>query len=113
VNRNALDPGPAETCNEFQRRIDRLLTELRTQATDIEHLQTLNEELETRTNLLHNEVSRLKRAQRTNIQELAHVAAALVSLSKAKSMPLDATTVGILRRRGWLPSRGRTRAGQP
>lgn len=93
--------------------MDRLLTELRTQSSELEHRHALNEELEARTNLLHNEVARLKRAQRTNVQELAHVAAALVSLSKAKSMPLDATTVSILRRRGWLPSRGRTRAGQP
>lgn len=112
MNRKATEPNPAETCKACQLRVERLLTELRTQSSDIEHLQTLNEELEARTNLLHNEVSRLKRAQRTNIQELAHVAAALVSLSKAKSMPLDAITVGILRRRGWLPSRGRTKAGQ-
>lgn len=96
-----------ENCQD---RIDRLTTELRSQSTELERLHAIYDELDTRNGLLHNEVLRLKRAQRTNVQDLAHVAAALVHVSKVKGVALDPTTVGILRRRGWLPSKSRTGA---
>ncbi|MCM0616823.1 hypothetical protein MOD31_12370 [Paenarthrobacter sp. TYUT067] len=87
---------------------DRLLTELRSQSTELERLHAIYEELETRNGLLHNEVLRLKRAQRTNVEDLARVAAVLLQISRAKGVALDSVTLGILRRRGWLPSRNRT-----
>ncbi|MCX8453709.1 hypothetical protein [Paenarthrobacter ureafaciens] len=93
-----------------QDRVDRLTTELRSQSTELERLHAIYDELDTRNALLRNEVLRLKRAQRTNVQDLAHVAAALVHVSKVKGVALDPTTAGILRRRGWLPSKNRTGA---
>lgn len=90
--------------------IDRLLTELRSQSSELERLHAIYEELETRNGLLHNEVLRLKRAQRTNVQDLARVAAVLLQISRAKGVALDAVTLDILRRRGWLPARTRTGA---
>jgi hypothetical protein len=55
-------------------------------------------------------VVRLKRAQRTNVQDLAHIAAWLVSLANAKGVALDSTTLNILDRRGWNPSKRRSGA---
>lgn len=88
--------------------VDRLLTELRSQSSELERLHAIYGELETRNGLLHNEVLRLKRAQRTNVQDLARVAAVLLQISRAKGIALDPMTLDILRRRGWLPSRNRT-----
>lgn len=90
--------------------IDRLLTELRSQSSELERLHAIYEELETRNGLLHNEVLRLKRAQRTNVQDLARVAAVLLQISRAKGIALDPVTLDILRRRGWLPARNRAGA---
>ncbi|WP_454810416.1 hypothetical protein [Paenarthrobacter nitroguajacolicus] len=87
---------------------DRLLTEMRSQSSELERLQAIYGELETRNGLLHNEVLRLKRAQRTNVQDLARVAAVLLQVSHAKGIALDPVTLDILRRRGWLPGRPRT-----
>ena len=108
---NTKNPSTLEPkTDECQADIDRLTTELRSQSSELERLHAIYDELDTRNRLLHNEVLRLKRAQRTNVQDLAHVAAALVHISKVKGMALDPTTVGILRRRGWLHSRSRTGA---
>lgn len=90
--------------------VDRLLTELRSQSSELERLHAIYGELETRNGLLHNEVLRLKRAQRTNVQDLARVAAVLLQVSRAKGVALDPVTLDILRRRGWLPARNRTGA---
>ncbi|WP_258141723.1 MULTISPECIES: hypothetical protein [unclassified Arthrobacter] len=90
--------------------VDRLLTELRSQSSELERLHAIYGELETRNGLLHNEVLRLKRAQRTNVQDLARVAAILLQISRAKGIALDPVTLDILRRRGWLPARNRTGA---
>lgn len=90
--------------------MDRLLTELRSQSSELERLHALYDELETRNGLLHNEVLRLKRAQKTNVQDLARVAAVLLQISRAKGIALDPVTLDILRRRGWLPARNRAGA---
>lgn len=90
--------------------MDRLMTELRSQSSELERLHAIYEELEARNGLLHNEVLRLKRAQRTNVQDLARVAAVLLQISRAKGIALDSVTLDILRRRGWLPARPRTGA---
>ena len=92
------------------RRTDRLLAELRSQSSELERLHAIYEELETRNGLLHNEVLRLKRAQRTNVQDLARLAAVLLQISRAKGVALDPVILDILRRRGWLPARPRTGA---
>ena len=109
MKKNPAVPGntSSDTCQD---RVDRLTTELRSQSTELERLHAIYDELDTRNGLLHNEVLRLKRAQRTNVQDLAHVAAALVHVSKMKSVALDPTTVSILRRRGWLPAKSRSGA---
>ncbi|MFP3547815.1 hypothetical protein SB748_31030, partial [Rhizobium sp. SIMBA_035] len=75
-------------CHQCLTKIDRLTTELRSQASELERLHAIYDELEIKNSLLHNEVLRLKRAQRTNIQDLAHVAAALVHVSKVKGVAL-------------------------
>ncbi|MEV4954142.1 hypothetical protein [Paenarthrobacter nitroguajacolicus] len=113
MNRKTSDESSAPSDQSCRLRSDRLTTELRSQSSDLERLHAIYEELETRNSLLRNEVLRLKRAQRTNIQDLAHVAAALVHVSKLKGIALDPTTVGILRRRGWLPSKTRVGAPRP
>ena len=90
--------------------LDQLLTELRSQSSELERLHAIYDELETRNGLLHNEVLRLKRAQKTNVQDLARVAAVLLQISRAKAIALDPVTLDILRRRGWLPARNRAGA---
>lgn len=104
---------PAEIDAICRERIDRLTTELRNQSSELERLHAIYAESEAKNNLLHNEVLRLKRAQRTNVQELAHVAAALLHFSRAKGIALDATSVSILRRRGWLPGKPQARVSRP
>jgi hypothetical protein len=94
--------------SEYNEKIERLLTELRSQSSELERLHAVYGELETRNGLLHNEVLRLKRAQRTNVQDLARVAVVLLQISRTKGIALDAVTLDILRRRGWLPAKTRT-----
>lgn len=62
---------------------------------------------------LQGELAHLKRAQRINVQDLAHVAARLVAVVQAKGLPLDSKTVEILRRRGWMSSKRRSEARRP
>ncbi|MDE8668400.1 hypothetical protein PY310_07360 [Pseudarthrobacter sp. H3Y2-7] len=62
-------------------------------------------------NLLQSEVSRLKRAQRINVQDLTHISAWLVALAQAKGVALDQATLEIFRRRGWQPTK--RQAGVP
>jgi hypothetical protein len=57
-------------------------------------------------------VARLKRAQQTNVQDLVHIAAWLISLANAKGVALDSKTLNILDRRGWNPSKRRSGASQ-
>ncbi|MDR6438738.1 uncharacterized protein YydD (DUF2326 family) [Paenarthrobacter nicotinovorans] len=94
--------------SEYNENVDRLLTELRSQSSELERLHAIYDELETKNGLLHNEVLRLKRAQRTNVQDLARVAAVLLQISRAKGIALDPVTLDLLRRRGWLPSKTRS-----
>ncbi|MFF1830700.1 hypothetical protein [Paenarthrobacter sp. NPDC058040] len=94
-------------------RAERLLTELRSQSSELERLHAIYDELETRNGLLHNEVLRLKRAQRTNVQDLARLAAVLLQVSRTKGIALDPVTLDIIRRRGWLPTKNRAGAPRP
>lgn len=86
-------------------RIDTLQTALRSQSSELERLEAEITEQHDRIRLLQSELARLKRAQRTNIQDLAHVAARLVAVSHAQRLALDRATLDILRRRGWNPAR--------
>jgi hypothetical protein len=72
-----------------------------------------NTEQHDRIRLLQSELARLKRAQRTNIQDLAHVAARLVAVSHAQRVALDRATLDILRRRGWRPARKQSPIPRP
>jgi hypothetical protein len=89
----------------WQRQREILQSKVRCHAADIDRLEAENSQQRVNNNLLQSEVARLKRAQRTNLQDLARIAAWLVSLSQAKGVALDATSVEILRRRGWTPTK--------
>lgn len=86
---------------------------LRSQASEIERLDAENSEQRQSINLLQSEVARLKRAQQINVQDLAHTAAWLVSISRAKGIALDGRTLEIMRRRGWDPTRRQAGAPRP
>lgn len=88
-----------------QRHREVLQSKLRSQASEIDRLNAENSEQRARNNLLQSEVARLKRAQRINVQDLAHISAWLVSLAEAKGVALDRATLEIFGRRGWDPSR--------
>jgi TolA-binding protein len=88
-----------------KRQVEILQSKLRSQASEIDRLEAGNSELRLGNNVLQSEVTRLKRAQRTNVQDLAHLAAWLVSLANAKGVALDPATLDILNRRGWNPSK--------
>ena len=96
-----------------QRRVEVLQSKLRSQSCEIDRLEADNSEQRQSNNLLQSEIARLKRAQRTNVQDLAHIAAWLVSLSNAKGIALDSKTLDILNRRGWHPSKGQAKAARP
>lgn len=95
-----------------QRRVEILQSKLRSQSCEIDRLEAENSEQRRTNNLLQSEVARLKRAQRTNVQDLAHLAAWLVSLANAKGVPLDPATLDILNRRGWHPSKRQARGAR-
>ncbi|MEE2523832.1 hypothetical protein V1639_14660 [Pseudarthrobacter sp. J75] len=96
-----------------QRRVEILQSKLRSQSYEIDRLEAENSEQRQSNNVLQLEVARLKRAQRTNVQDLAHLAAWLVSLANAKDVALDPATLDILNRRGWHPSKRQARAARP
>lgn len=95
----------------FQRNREILQSKLRAQAGEIDRLEAENSEQRVTNNVLQSEVARLKRAQKTNVQDLAHIAAWLVSLAQAKGVALDQATLEIFRRRGWQPTK--RQAGAP
>lgn len=99
------------TARRCQRQRDLLQSKLRSQATEIDRLEAENSEQRLSNNGLRLEVARLKRAQITNVQDLAHIAAWLVSLANAKGVALDPATLEIIRRRGWNPAK--RQAGAP
>ena len=90
---------------QFQQTIDALQTQLRSQSLDLDRVEADNAEQHARVSVLQAELARLKRAQRINVQDLAHVAARLVAITQAKQVPLDTKTIEILRRRGWISSK--------
>lgn len=102
----------AET-DSCRHRCELLQSKLRSQASEIDRLEAENSEQRLSNNGLQLEVARLKRAQITNVQDLAHLAAWLVSLANAKGVALDAATLEILRRRGWNPANRRAGAPRP
>jgi uncharacterized small protein (DUF1192 family) len=95
------------TANRFQQTVDALQTQLRSQSLDLDRVEADNAEQQARISILQSELARLKRAQRTNVQDLAHVAARLVAVTQAKQVPLDTKTIEILRRRGWIAPKRR------
>jgi uncharacterized protein YutE (UPF0331/DUF86 family) len=74
---------------------------------DLDRIEADNAEQRERMSILQSELARLKRAQRTNVQDLAHVAARLVAVAQARQVPLDTKTLEILRRRGWINQKRR------
>jgi hypothetical protein len=110
---NALKRQLATRTRICQRRVEILQSKLRSQSSEIDRLEAENSEQRQSNNVLQLEVGRLKRAQRTNVQDLAHLAAWLVSLANAKGVALDRATLDILNRRGWHPSEHQTRAARP
>lgn len=122
-NRNALvveaDTGAVDSKRELnavkrqleaetkicRRRVEILQSKLRFQSCELDRLEAENSEQRRSNNLLQSEVARLKRAQKINVQDLAHIAAWLVALANAKGVALDPATLDILNRRGWNPSK--------
>ena len=96
-----------------QRRVEILQSKLRSQSCEIDRLEAVDSEQRRSNNLLQLEVARLKRAQRTNVQDLAHLASWLVSLANAKGVALDPATLDVLNRRGWHPSKRQAGAARP
>lgn len=96
-----------------QHAVDELHSRLRSLALDLEHAEAVNAEHQARIGSLQRELAHLKRAQRINIKDLAHVAARLLAVTKAKGLPLDQRTVEILRRRGWISQKRRAEARRP
>ena len=96
-----------------QQTVDALQTQLRSQASDLEHFEAVNAEQRMRIGSLLGELAHLNSAQRINVQDLAHIAARLVAVVQAKGLPLDAKTVESLRRRGWMSSKRRSEARRP
>lgn len=96
-----------------QRATDDLQARLRSQSLDLEHVEAVNAEQQARISSLQGELAHLKRAQRINIKDLAHVAARLLAIAKAKGLPLDPGTIEILRRRGWISQKRRGEARRP
>lgn len=109
----ALQRQLATGTRKCQRRVEILQSKLRSQSCEIDRLEAENSEQRRNNNVLQLEVARLKRAQRTNVQDLAHLAAWLVSLANAKGVALDPATLDILNRRGWHPSKRQARAARP
>lgn len=104
--------GDAST-TRCRRAIDHLQIRLRSQSLDLEHAEAVNAEQQARISSLQGELAHLKRAQRINIKDLAHVAARLVAVTKAKGLSLDPVTVEILRRRGWISQKRKAEAPRP
>lgn len=96
-----------------QHAIEELHSKLRSQASDLEHVEAIYAEQQARIRYLQAELAHLKRAQRINIKDLAHVSARLVALAQANRLPLDAGTIEILRRRGWISQKRRAEARHP
>jgi chromosome segregation ATPase len=99
--------GQDAAIKQFQQTIDALQTQLRSQSLDLDRVEADNAEQQARVSVLQAELAGLKRAQRTNVQDLAHVAARLVAITQAKQVPLDTKTIEILRRRGWIAPKRR------
>ena len=97
----------------YQHAIDELQTRLRSLSLDLEHAEAVNAEQQERISSLQRELAHLKRAQRINIKDLAHVSARLLAVTKAKGLPLDPGTIETLRRRGWISQKRRAETRRP
>ena len=111
-SQSALEPratsrGHDAGIQQLQQTIDALQTQLRSQSLDLDRVEADNAEQQARVSVLQTELARLKRAQRINVQDLAHVAARLLAVTQAKQVPLDTKTIDILRRRGWISKKRR------
>lgn len=107
IEPRATSRQPDATTRRCQQSIDALQSRLRSQSLDLDRVEADRAEQQERISILQSELARLKRAQRTNVQDLAHVAARLVAVTQAKQMPLDTKTIEILRRRGWIAQKRR------
>ena len=111
AKRKAAERELESTKRSCQRHREVLQSKLRSQAGEIDRLNAESSEQRVSNNLLQSEISRLKRAQRTNVQDLMHISAWLISISQAKGVALDQATLEIFRRRGWHPAK--RQAGAP
>ena len=84
--------------------LDSLRVQLRSQATDIDHLAAENADQRALIKNLRADVASLQTAQRTDAQDLVRLAGRLLALAQATGRELDDTTRAIFRRRGWTSS---------
>ena len=84
--------------------LDSLHAQLRSQATDIDHLAAENADQRALIKNLRADVASLQTAQRTDTQDLVRLAGKLLALSRATGLEMDDTTKAIFRLRGWTSS---------
>ena len=84
--------------------LDSLRVQLRSQATDIDHLAAENADQRALIKNLRAYVASLQTAQRTDTQDLVRLAGRLLAFSQATGLEIDNATKAIFRRRGWTSS---------
>ncbi|PVZ60838.1 hypothetical protein [Arthrobacter sp. H-02-3] len=89
-----------------------LRTQLRSQSADLDHQEAENTEQRTAIEGLRAEVIRFQTVQRTDAQDLIHLAGRLLALSHASGVGLDNATKDLFRRRGWTASARKTEVKQ-
>lgn len=91
---------------------DALRTQLRSQSADIHQLEAENTEQRAVIKDLRLEFARLQAIQKSDAQDLVHLAGKLLALSQATSVELDNNTKAIFRRRGWTSTARNSEAQQ-
>lgn len=81
--------------------MDSVLGQLRSQATDIDHLEAENADQRATIKSLRANVVRLHSVQLTDAKDLLHLAGRLLALARATGVELDNKTAALFRRRGW------------
>lgn len=90
--------------------LDTLQTQLRSQSVRIDHLEAENAEQRAVSKTLRLEVARLQIIQRTDAQDLVHLAGKLLTLTQVVGVELDNATKALFRRHGWTATARKNKA---
>lgn len=107
--RQALEDARPTAQERSHRLLDSLRTQLRFHSADIDRLEAENVEQRDIVRNLRRELARLRNTQKTDAQDLVHLASKLLALTRAADGELDPYVKGLFRRRGWSST---TRRGQ-